>query len=275
MNYECAPIKFHKTVPEVCNPAYFESLIHIVCLSGSFTFKQNGKHYNALPSTYTIFPNPVLVSDVVESDDFSGYVFTFPWSFAMSMVATNNVSVQGQLSLLLNPVITLDERSLANCCELLEILRRRSERAEHLYGAKMMSNLLSAHILDIYDIHARLIKDYDISHTVSSQLRQFIALLSCGEYLVSRSPAYYAEKLCITAHYLTDICRKVSGKPSTYWIDRFAVNEITRLLSNRNLSLSEISDRMGFSSLSYFSRYVLKHLGITPSQFRQRLNANQ
>lgn len=272
MNAESSPIRFHRTVSEVCTPPYYECLIHIVCRGGSFSFTLGGTRYNVAPGSYTIFPNPVLVSDVAEAADFAGYVFTFPWTFAMRLVATNNFSVMGQLSLLLNPVLPLDDASMARCCQLLDILQQRSGLSGHLFGTEMMSSLLSAHILDIYDIHARKIHTQELSPTITAQVRQFISLLADGEYLVSRSPAHFADRLCITPHYLTDICRKISGKPATYWIDRFTVNEITRLVADRSLSLSDVSDRMHFASLSYFSRYVLKHLGLTPSQLRQQIN---
>jgi len=40
------------------------------------------------------------------------------------------------------------------------------------------------------------------------------------------------------------------------------------LLARRDLTLTSIAERLGFSSLSYFSRYVRSRLGITPSEYR-------
>lgn len=37
------------------------------------------------------------------------------------------------------------------------------------------------------------------------------------------------------------------------------------------LSLTQIADLMNFTSLSYFSRYCTKHLGQSPSEYRQSL----
>jgi AraC-like DNA-binding protein len=68
--------------------------------------------------------------------------------------------------------------------------------------------------------------------------------------------------------YLSEICKKVSGEPVTYWIDRFTLKEITRLLRQKELSLTTISGRLNFSSVSYFSRYVQKRLKITPLEYK-------
>lgn len=80
--------------------------------------------------------------------------------------------------------------------------------------------------------------------------------------------AAYASRLCVTPHYLTEVCRSVSGRPASYWIERFAMREVVMLLARRDLTLTSIAERQGFSSLSYFSRYVRSRLGITPSEYR-------
>ena len=62
----------------------------------------------------------------------------------------------------------------------------------------------------------------------------------------------------------------VSGKPATYWIDRFTLQEIVRLLRRKELPLNRIAEQLNFSSVSYFSRYVLKRMMITPSEYRKK-----
>jgi AraC-like DNA-binding protein len=57
------------------------------------------------------------------------------------------------------------------------------------------------------------------------------------------------------------------------WLrDRFLVTkERIILLQNKNLTTSEIADEIEFSSRSFFTRYVKKLLGATPSKYRSRL----
>lgn len=108
-----------------------------------------------------------------------------------------------------------------------------------------------------------------VSERITVLLRNFIELLYNGEYIRNRDLDFYASRLCITPHYLSEICKKVSGKPATYWIDRFTLQEITRLLRQKELSLTTIAERMNFSSVSYFSRYVQKRMKTTPSEYRK------
>lgn len=43
------------------------------------------------------------------------------------------------------------------------------------------------------------------------------------------------------------------------------------LHADARLALSQIAERMNFTSLSYFSRYCSKHLGQSPSEYRLSL----
>lgn len=152
----------------------------------------------------------------------------------------------------------------AMCC-----IRQRLKDKEHLFREELMGNLLTAHILDLYDIHARSQNNVQVSERITVLLRKFIELLYNGEYIQNRDLNFYASQLCITPHYLSEICKKVSGKPATYWIDRFTPQDITRLLRQKELSLTTIAERMNFSSVSYFSRYVQKRMKITPSEYKK------
>lgn len=93
----------------------------------------------------------------------------------------------------------------------------------------------------------------------------------CNEYLkeiaevcgINKNITFHTARLCVTLHYLSEICRKACGIPVTYWIDRFTLHEIANLLCQKELPLSEIAAGMNFSSFSYFSRYVSRHFGIS------------
>ena len=80
--------------------------------------------------------------------------------------------------------------------------------------------------------------------------------------------AYYADRLCVSPKYLSEVTNLVSGHSAIYWIHRFATLEISRLLREKNLTPTEISDRFGFSSLSYFTRFVRRTMGMMPSDLR-------
>ena len=262
-------IVFADTWQEMRDLQYAGRVIHILCLKGNMGFTFQDTHYNISSGDYVILPNAALVSDFSASDDFQGILMNLSEAFVTSIAIRSNYGIIGHLSLLRNPVMKLSGRDFRICGSALQYLRMRMEDERHFFREELLGSLLTAHILDLYDIHARSRKELQVSEHIASLLRNFIELLYDGEYVRNRDLEFYASRLCITPHYLSEICKKASGNPASYWIDRFTMQEITRLLRQKELTLTEIAERMNFSSVSYFSRYVQKRLDMSPSEYRK------
>lgn len=80
---------------------------------------------------------------------------------------------------------------------------------------------------------------------------------------------YYANLLCITPNYLNKIITQHLGMSTKQYILSRAINEAKRFLTYTSLSITEISERLHFSTTSYFVRLFRKNTGCTPSQFRE------
>ena len=87
-------------------------------------------------------------------------------------------------------------------------------------------------------------------------------------YRTHRDIAYYADKLCVTPKSLSEICKSISGCGAAYWINRYTSVEISRLLRDRSLTLTDIAYRFDFSSPAHLSRYIRQNLGVSASEIR-------
>ena len=70
--------------------------------------------------------------------------------------------------------------------------------------------------------------------------------------------------------YLSSICSKIEGKTASELITINTVGRIKQLLLYSPLSIKEISTQMGFDNLSFFGKYVKKHLGLSPNNYRKQ-----
>ena len=261
-------IVFADTLQDYNTLQYAGRVIHILCERGNMGFTFQDTRYNIGTGDYVILPNTTFVSGFSESTDFQGLLMSLSEAFVTSIAIRSNYGIIGHLSLMQNPVMKLSAHDFRMCEEAMRYIRKRMEDKEHLFREELLGSLLTAHILDLYDIHARSLKTPHISEHTASLLRKFIELLYRGEYIRNRDLDFYASQLCITPHYLSEICKKASGKPASYWIDRFTLQEITRLLRQKELSLTAIAERLNFSSVSYFSRYVQKRMKVSSSGYR-------
>ena len=84
---------------------------------------------------------------------------------------------------------------------------------------------------------------------------------------------YFADKLSVTANYLSDTVRHHSGKPALTIIHEFVLEEAKRLLTNTNHTVSEISYQLGFEYPNYFSRLFKRKTKLSPSEFRKSVKS--
>ncbi len=98
--------------------------------------------------------------------------------------------------------------------------------------------------------------------------RRFIALVN-EHSKQERSVNFYADKLCLTPHYLSTIIREVSGQTVMQWINQSVVLEAKVLLKHSDLLIFQISDELNFPNPSFFSKFFKRMTGMTPAEYQK------
>lgn len=241
---------------------------HALCLAGEMTFRLAGHPFRLRAGDCAVFVHNELISDTMPSPDFRACVVYISYAFIYGHFPKNDYDVTGKLTLLRNPVMSLTKVEQRIFRRDFALIRERLADSGHRFHKELMGCYVEAFILDLYDFHARIYGSSPVSKRGSEIMNRFIELLREGRCRTHREVAFYAAQLCITPKYLSEVCKRTSGFSANFWIERFTITEITRLLADRHLTLKEVADRMQFASLSYFCRYVERILGMTPSEYR-------
>ena len=227
--------------------------------------------------------------NLMESEDFRVDVIYVTQKFIELSTPQSNYGMRGQLFLFQNPIMKLTPEQQEVCRLNFEAVKRRLKQTEHRFRHDALTehrfrhdalmNAVECMIIDFFDFHAQLYPADKISSQQHQLMEEFMAMLERGDFRQNRDIGYYADKLCVTSKYLSEVCKKVSGLPAAFWITRYTALDISRLLRERlrvgdrrsgfRYSFTDISDMFGFSSLSHFSRYVQTNLGAKPSDFRE------
>nr|WP_245224833.1 helix-turn-helix domain-containing protein [Pseudozobellia sp. WGM2] len=75
--------------------------------------------------------------------------------------------------------------------------------------------------------------------------------------------------LHISDKYLNECVKDVLGVNAKHLIDEQLIMRSRHQLKFSDLVIKEIAFKLGFSSPDYFSSFVKKHTGITPTQLRR------
>ena len=269
------------TLKRIGDAAFADYLCHAYCYDGYCTFERprvggqgsgmcNGQTFRFEAGDCLIIARRGdLVMNLKESADFRVDVIYVTQKFIELSTPQSNYGMRGQLFLFQNPIMKLKPEQQEICRLNFEAVKRRLKQTEHRFRHDALMNAVECMIIDFFDFHAQLYPADKITSQQHQLMEEFMAMLERGDFRQNRDIGYYADKLCVTSKYLSEVCKKVSGLPAAFWITRYTSLDLSRMLRDRSLSFTDISEMFGFSSLSHFSRYVQTNLGAKPSDFRE------
>lgn len=258
-----------QTLAGLGTETYADFLAHAICLSGHCSFAFNGRDFELTPGDLMIVRKGNLVKDIRPSEDFEVKVLYVSAPFIELCTPQTNYGVKGQMSLFMNPVMKLDDEQRFVCERDFRWIEYRLSQTGHAFYRELLVNAVQSAILDFFDFHSVINSHTTVSTQNASLMTRFLDMLESGTYRTKREVTFYAEALCVTPKYLSEVCKKVSGYPANYWINRYTSLDIARLLRDRRLTFVQIADMFHFSSPTYFSRYVQRTLGLNPTQYRK------
>ena len=97
---------------------------------------------------------------------------------------------------------------------------------------------------------------------------QFMDLLA-AHFAEHHSVNYYAEKLCLTPKYMSKLIHDATGYGANAWIDQYILAKAKLLLiSRKDLSVQNISQKLGFPEQASFTRFFRNLEHVSPREFR-------
>ncbi|EFI72646.1 MULTISPECIES: helix-turn-helix domain-containing protein [Segatella] len=149
-------------------------------------------------------------------------------------------------------------------------LNKTDDEIENGYRREIFKSMMRACLLSLCNaIRKQADVLVDKPHHHASYFNLFLELLEHAE-IKHQTVEHYASELCISTKYLAQICKKNSGKTPNQWITEYTLADITHYLQNTEMSMKQISNAVGFPNTSFFGKYVKKHLGCTPIEFRNK-----
>lgn len=249
-------------------PELSDFCLHLLCTAGEGSFEFNGHRCRIVKNDLVVIVGPDRVKNLAANPYMRVEWFAAENNFLQNQLPANNYSIGGSISLNQDPVIPLSEEEARHILADFGRLRERMEDIHLQFYRELMGSLCLTMMYDIFEAHTR--RDATDTHTDRTAyiVKQLMDLLATGISRTQREVKYYADRLNVSPKYLSATIKRVTGLSVTSYISRHTVPILKKYLDDEKLSLTQISEMMNFSSLSYFSRYCSKHLGQSPSEYR-------
>lgn len=109
-------------------------------------------------------------------------------------------------------------------------------------------------------------------HTYKDTIRQALDFIFSGEHFY---PALQdvADHCHVSTSYFSRLFSREVGEGYASFLTRLKTDHARELLRTSNLTINEISDRLGYEDTGYFIKVFKKQTGVTPSNYRKLIRS--
>lgn len=246
-----------------------------ICLveSGIYTIHLNERKRSLRSGDLLVCHPNDFYTDVTFSKSFYGTIIFASMNVINHILDTEYL--QRCLSVLkLKPVFTLENGvfRLFKSYSATIAAQRESGIFTHYPDTGVL--ILQAMLVDIFRrviMPDRTIKEQDGRSRPEIIYQKFLNML-LSTSVKPHEMETYANELCVSAKYLSFVCRKQSGKTAPQIIHEHIMNDALKYLRGTTLTVKEIAFRLKFTNYAFFCKSVKKHFGKTPLELRKILS---
>ena len=250
------------------SPVQLEVFVIVLVLEGKGVVGINGKSYEIEKNDLFICQPNKIVENGLMSIDFKGCFILVSSEYVQRIMPLRD-AWEFKTLFEKNPVCSLLPKEVEIFCQYYDLLCSKVQDSNPAQK-RVIDTLVQAFVYDMQNNLNRVKQDKQRPFTSGESIyHRFIELLE-SSYPKPRAVSYYADCLHITPKYLSSVCKQIGGQRPSDIIDGYVLKDIDHLMRHTTKSIKEIACELEFPNLSFFGKYVRKHLGMSPTSYREQ-----
>ena len=242
--------------------------ILLFCVGGSMRFRMNLKEYELSENYLMILPQGSIGECVGYSDDLQLAMIAFTGAnFSVDIHTTT--SMEFRKFLLNDSLLRLSPDEMEESLTLYRLMRKKLANPNYAFVRDALKGYMQVLMANGCQWLSNHRKEHIPTVAVNRQQQlfdQFLALVQ-EHYLTGRSIQFYADKLCLTPKYRSQVIREISGRYAADWIKDYVILEAKALLKSKKYTVQQVSDRLHFSNASFFGKFFKAAVGCSPRRY--------
>lgn len=270
-NIDEGPEQMNMGVEFVNHPVKLSFIVVVFCLAGRMRFQINLQEFELRANDILIVQRGVIGDYRGMSDDTRIAVIAFsPEYFQSSLQVDATMSLQRRLYA--SPVCHLTPEAMEESMTIYRLMKAKIAETDNpfrkgaLLGYIQVFTYNSCKYLLMNESEKE--KQTGKSNRQQALYTQFLQEVQ-KSYTKERSVSYYADALCVTPKYLSQVVHKVSGRFASDWITDYVILEAKALLKSRKYTIQQVADMLNFANQSFFGRYFKEKVGYSPSEYQK------
>ena len=260
------------SIPGLMKQFKVNFIAYVMVTEGRLSLDLNGVNYQLDKNCSLFVDRKMVVDNIFHTENFNCIICAMSTDVGFGFF--NKSLLQSIMHIMANPVIKLEQAEADLMMKYYELLVFKMDHPDMNFGRETMRDIIRCFAYDLLsniNRHLNQENDDDMLRQSDRIYRRFMLLLVENSN-VNRSVKSYADELCVSPKYLTSVCRKHSDNTASELIATALISRIKQLLLYSDMSIKEVASEMGFDNLSFFGKYVRKHLGLSPNNYRKANN---
>lgn len=249
-------------------PFKIQFAMMILCLNGHMRVNLNLNEYKLQRNCIQIVTPGAIAQCVEITPDSRMAIIAF--------ATVNNLPESNPQSALImrkflidNAMLKLSDREMDEMMGLYHHMRQQLVQPERLFTHEIINSYIQIFYYSLCQLMSPYIEQQDTQYVSrKKQIFDQFTLLLRQHYTQERSISFYAEKLCITPKYLSQVIYDISGQHAGEWIRDHVILEAKALLKSGQYNVQQVSDMLNFANQSFFGVYFKKAVGCSPSAYQ-------
>lgn len=248
-------------------PFKLDMTMALIYEQGSADLKINMKQLHIEAPAVLIVLNGQIYEPLYSSEDLKTKVILMSREFSDSLFVGTSQTLSLSSAVMKDPVMMIDnEENVFDQFYQLLLNIMASPRPDFKMEA---AKHITLSMFYGYSSHKHDFSEEGHSTTRQEQLyADFIDLLD-KYHKAEREVAFYADKLCITPKYLSQVVKDISGKSALDIVEEYVIAECKAMLLSTAMTIQQISDELNFPSQSVFGKYFKRVTGLSPKEYRK------
>ena len=264
------------TLPERMIGARMRFGMAIYCRQGAALITVDGLQYRLKQGQMFSYQEGSLIEECLASSDADLVLTGLSWELIGATEVLNTVVWSIVDYVRRSPIYTLSEELTA----LSKIYHQQIYKLCHSPNPLFRDELLHIHIQALLYAFIREVSEeirqatpQDLTRA-SQQARLFFDLLAMRRGRI-RSVSEIATLMNLTPKHLSRIIKEQTGETPIHFIHQYMMHAITQELRYSTKAAKEIAFQQGFSSLAFFGKFVKQQTGLTPTEYRKKLQTGE
>lgn len=250
-------------------PVQITMAVILICVSGRMEMEIDLKSYTLKDGCVALLlPNTFIQMKQMQPD--SKCILFAISTELIKFIGDVKMSLDFSKAVKEHPVHQPTEVQLQDAINIYKALKKKLQDPAFQYKEEVAKSYL--HILQC-DILQSFVKKHGVQgkpHPTSRKEELFIQFVKevKENYIQHRNITFYADKLCVSAKYLSHVVYAASGRYASEWIHRYVILEAKTMLRMRGVSIKDVSNKLNFANQSFFAKYFKQHTGYTPKEYK-------